>query len=61
MNIASPRPTTHSVLWVWCTTTLSITTWVKIGVASPASWMASDARSTSRQMRLWRKSSGTNQ
>ena len=60
MNIARPSPTTQSVLSVWCTTTLSITTCVKIGAARPASWIASEASSTSRQMRLWRSSSGTN-
>lgn len=41
--------------------TLSMMTWVNSGVARPTSWMARLASSTSRQMRLWRSSSGTNQ
>lgn len=61
MNIASPAAITARVLSVWCTTTLSITTWVKTGVDRPINWMKSDANSTSRQMRLWRRSSVANQ
>ena len=55
------RAIATSVLCVWWTTTLSMTTCVKSGVASPTSWMASEASSTSRQMALCRASSGTNQ
>ena len=60
MNMMSAMPTTHSVLRVWCTTTLSITTWVKSGVASATSWMASEASSTSRQIFLCLSNSGMN-
>ena len=52
---------TISVLTVWCTTTLSMTTCVKSGVASASSWIASEASSTSRQIGLCLSSSGTNQ
>ena len=34
MNIASAKPTTIKVLWVWCTITLSMIAWVNSGVAS---------------------------
>ena len=60
-NMPSPMAMAMSVLCVWCTTTLSITTWVKSGVARPTIWMAAEASSTSRQMARWRASSGTNQ
>jgi len=53
-------PMTIRVLWVWWTTTLSMMTWVKSGVASASSWMISEAISTSRQMRLCFNSSGMN-
>jgi hypothetical protein len=45
-----PTPTATRVLLVWCTTTLSITTWVNKGVTKPTSCKARDASSISRQM-----------
>ncbi len=61
MNTASAMAMTMRVLWVRCTTTLSMITWVNSGVTSPSSWMMSEAISTSRQMRLCFSSSGMNQ
>jgi len=60
-NIPRPTAIAMSVLSVWCTTTLSMTTWVPIGMVSPISWMKKDASSTSRQTRLCRNSSVQNQ
>lgn len=57
----SPTAITTRVLVVWCTTTLSMTTWVPSGVASAMSWMKSEAESTSRHTALWRSSSAQNQ
>ena len=61
MNIASPTAMAMRVLSVWCTTTLSITTWVPSGVVRPITWMKNEARSTSRQMRLCLSISAQNQ
>ena len=61
MNSTSATPITTSVLCVWCTTTLSMMTWVKSGIARPISWITSEASSTSRQTRLCFSSSGMNQ
>lgn len=61
MNTTRATPSTMSVLSEWWAMTLSMITWVNKGVASPTSWIARLASSTSRQMLLWRRSSGTNQ
>ncbi|TXT23964.1 MAG: hypothetical protein FD134_1832, partial [Gallionellaceae bacterium] len=57
INRVMPIPMAHSVLIVWCTTTLSITTWVNTGAASAISCSTSEASSTSRQIALCLSSS----